>query len=63
MTHLSSFNNWKESTYTENWALFPENMGEYLLSIVETSLSQGELCTIVTNKVTKGRKEALITPW
>lgn len=38
-------------------------MGEYLLSIVETSLSQGELCTIVTNKVTKGRKEALITPW
>ena len=60
---MSSFNNWKESIYTENWALFPENMGEYLLSIGETSLSQGELSAIVTNKVARGRKEALITPW
>ena len=34
-------------------------MGEYL-SIDETSLSQGELYTILTNKSAKGRKGALI---
>lgn len=34
-------------------------MGEYL-SIDETSLSQGELYTILTNKAAKGRKGALV---
>lgn len=39
--------------------MFPENIGPYL-SIDETSLSQGELYTIVTNKQAKGRKGALV---
>lgn len=39
--------------------LFPENMGPSL-SIDETSLSQGELYTVVTNKEAKGRKGALV---
>ena len=39
--------------------LFPENIGPYL-SIDETSLSQGELYTIVTNKQAKGRKGAIV---
>lgn len=39
--------------------LFPENMGP-ILSIDETSLSQGELYTVVTNKEAKGRKGALV---
>lgn len=39
--------------------LFPENIGPYL-SIDETSLSQGELYTIVTNKQAKGKKGALV---
>lgn len=39
--------------------VFPENMGEYL-SIDETSLSQGELYTIVTNKSAKGNKGCLV---
>ena len=39
--------------------LFPENLGEYL-SIDETSLSNGELYTIVTNKAGKGKKGSLV---
>lgn len=58
-THLSGFSSWKEADHAEDWLLFPENMGEYF-SIDETSLSQGELYTILTNKSAKGRKGALI---
>ena len=39
--------------------MFPENIGPYL-SIDETSLSQGELYTIITNKQAKGRKGAIV---
>jgi len=39
--------------------LFPDNIGPYL-SIDETSLSQGELYTILTNKEAKGRKGAIV---
>ena len=39
--------------------VFPENIGENL-SIDETSLSNGELCTIVTNKAAKGKNGALV---
>lgn len=56
---MSGFSNWKEADHAEDWLLFPENMGEYL-SLDETSLSQGELYTILTNKSAKGRKGALI---
>jgi len=56
---LSGFSSWKEEDHAEDWLLFPENMGEYL-SIDETSLSQGELYTILTNKSAKGRKGALV---
>jgi transposase len=39
--------------------LYPENLGEKL-SIDETSLSHGELYTIVTNKTAKGKKGAIV---
>lgn len=39
--------------------LYPENLGEQL-SIDETSLSHGELYTIVTNKAAKGKKGAIV---
>lgn len=39
--------------------VFPENISEYL-TIDETSLSQGELYTIVTNKAAKGNKGCLV---
>ena len=39
--------------------LFPKNLGEYL-SIDETSLSNGELYTILTNKEAKGKKGTIV---
>lgn len=39
--------------------MFPDNLGSHL-SIDETSLSNGELYTIVTNKSAKGKKGALV---
>lgn len=41
------------------WMIFPENIGPYL-SMDETSLSRGELYTLVTNKSAKGKKGALV---
>lgn len=58
-SHLSGFTRWEHAEHAENWLLFPDNIGEYL-SIDETSLSQGELYTILTNKAAKGRKGALV---
>ncbi|MEJ2904224.1 transposase [Pedobacter panaciterrae] len=40
--------------------LYPENLGEQL-SIDETSLSHGELYTILINKAAKGKKGAIVT--
>ena len=39
--------------------LYPENVGPRL-SLDETSLSKGELYTIITNKLAKGKKGALV---
>jgi transposase len=41
------------------WLLFPENIGKRL-SIDETSLSNGELYTILTNKANKGKKGTIV---
>jgi len=57
--HLSGFTSWDQGEHAEDYVLFPENIGEYL-SIDETSLSQGELYTILTNKEAKGRSGALV---
>jgi transposase len=57
--HLSDYNTWPEKTHAEQWLIFPENLGAHL-SIDETSISNGELYTIVTNKAAKGHKGALV---
>lgn len=56
---LSNFSNWDQLEHSNEWILFPNNISPYI-SIDETSLSQGELYTVVTNKEAKGRKGALI---
>jgi len=58
--HLSDFKSWEAKEHAQDWLVFPENIGERL-SIDETSLSQGELYTIVTNKAAKGRKGAIVS--
>jgi len=58
-THLSNFSSWKQREHAHQWLLFPENIGPHL-SMDETSLSQGELYTIITNKSARGKKGALV---
>lgn len=57
--YLSDFNDWDQKDHSEEWLIFPENIGENL-SIDETSVSNGELYTIITNKKAKGKKGALV---
>ena len=59
VAHLSDFTGWNQREHANDWILFPENIGENL-SIDETSLSQGELYTIVTNKAARGQKGAIV---
>ena len=58
--HLSNFHEWDQLEHACDWVLFPDNIGAYI-SIDETSLSDGELYTVLTNKEAKGRKGALIS--
>lgn len=44
---LSGYRNWEELSHAEEWLVFPENIGPNL-AIDETSLSNGDLYTIVT---------------
>ena len=57
--HLSNFRGWDQLDHSCDWVLFPNNLGAYI-SIDETSLSDGELYTVVTNKQAKCKKSALI---
>ncbi|KAA0993914.1 transposase [Dyadobacter sp. UC 10] len=58
-THLSDFQSWNQRPHACKWLLYPENLGSHL-SIDETSLSQGELYTILTNKAAKGGKGSIV---
>lgn len=57
--HLSDYHQWPQKAHARDWLLFPENMGTRL-SIDETSLSNGELYTILTNKAAKGKRGVLV---
>jgi transposase len=55
----SGFKNWDQRDHAKKWLLYPKNIGTHL-SIDETSLSQGELYTILTNKAAKGGKGSIV---
>jgi transposase len=57
--HLSGFTDWDAKSHAQDWLVYPENVGEYL-SIDETSVSRGELYTIVTNKAAHGGKGTVV---
>ena len=46
---LSGYRRWNQLDHADKWMLFPDNMGSRL-AIDETSLSNGELYTFVTNR-------------
>lgn len=56
---LSDYHSWDQKDHADKWLVFPENIGPRL-SIDETSLSNGELYTILTNKEAKGKKGAIV---
>lgn len=57
--HLSTFRNWDQLSHSDKWILIEKNIGAYL-SIDEVALSKGELYTIITNKVARGKRGSII---
>lgn len=56
---LSDYKDWDQKEHAKEWLLFPKNIGTKL-SLDETSLSNGELYTILTNKAANGKKGAIV---
>lgn len=56
---LSGYRTWSELSHADEWLVFPENIGESIC-IDETSISDGELYTIVTNRASRGGKGCII---
>lgn len=56
---LSGFRNWDQLEHADEWLLFPENIGPRL-AIDESSLSNGELYTFVTNRDASTRECCLV---
>lgn len=56
---MSDFTTWIQKEHAQDWLLYGKNLGKYL-SLDETSLSNGELYTIPTNKEARGKKGAII---
>ena len=50
---------WDQKSHAKDWLLFPHNIGPHL-SIDETSLANGELYTILTNKAAKGKQGTIV---
>lgn len=55
---LSGYRAWEELCHADRWLVFPENFGPRM-AIDETSLSDGELYTIITNRDRHGREQSL----
>ena len=56
---LSGFREWNQLEHADEWLLFPENIGPRL-AIDESSLSNGELYTSVTNRDASTRERLLV---
>ncbi len=56
---LSGYRRWNEYSHADEWLIFPENVGKRLC-IDETSISDGELYTIVSNPEARGREGSLV---
>ena len=56
---ISGFREWAEADHANEYLIFPDNIGENL-SLDETSLSNGDVYTLLTNKAGKGKKGTLV---
>ena len=57
--HLSDYRSWSQLSHADKYLLYPQNIGTHL-SLDETSLSNGELYTLLTNKDKKGGKGCIV---
>lgn len=57
--HLSGFHDWDQKDHADEWLVFEDNIGTHL-SLDETSISNGELYSVLTNKAGKGGKGSLV---
>jgi len=57
--HLSGFRQWEQLDHAEEWVFYPDNIGSRL-NIDKTSIANGELYTILTNKAAKGCRGSLV---
>ena len=57
--HLSDFKDWTQKEQAEDWLLYEKNLGKYL-SLDETTLSKGELYTILTKKEAHSKKGSIV---
>ena len=55
---LSGYRTWESLNHADQWLVFPENFGPNM-AIDETSLSNGDLYTIITNRDRHGREGCL----
>ncbi len=55
---LSGCRGWDQMEHADEYILFPDNTGQDM-SLDETGLSNGDVCTTLTNKAAHGRKGAL----
>ena len=56
---MSDYDSWNAKDHAEKWLLFGKNIGQRLC-IDETSMSNGELYTIITNPEVRGKKGSLV---
>lgn len=56
---LSGFRQWEQLEHADKWLLFPDNIGPRL-AIDESSLSNGELYTFITNRDAKTGERSLV---
>ena len=56
---ISGYRTWDQRTHAERYILYPDNIGDDL-SLDETSFSNGEVYTILTNKAAHGGKGAIV---
>lgn len=56
---ISNFRTWDQADHAEEYLIFPKNLGENL-SLDETSLSNGDVYTILTNKDAHGKKGTIV---
>ena len=56
---LSDFKHWEFASHAENYLIYPDNIGTHL-GLDETSVSNGELYTILSNKSKKGKKGSIV---